>query len=287
MNKELVNWLSTNLKLNEEQISNLITTSEDGTEVLSDDAISILDSTYVERLNKIKNDQFLRGVKSKSKDISKVLKQNSIEIDGNVEDVLSNYFSSVPKNEDSKKSAKKFSAKQAFELPEVQARIKQEIQKYDDLKTEFDGYKKNIETQTVTKLSRAKAKEIFLNTNPVLSQNEEIKTKQINAFLNSIPYDKLKQDGDNFIPVNDNGERLQNERFDDVSFEDYVLSHNFYETHEADPNKTSTKVDTVYSKTGTPKFKSYAEVTAYMKTEKDPEKVKKAVEEYKKLKEAA
>jgi hypothetical protein len=283
MDAKIFDWLITNLNINKEDSTSLFVTNEEGEKSLSENAIDTISDAFKAKMEKLKNDQYQRGIREKGKSIEKVLKQYDVSIDGKVEDVLKGHFDNYKIPVDKKLSD--FEDSELFALPQVKNRLKSEFEKLDALQAEFDDYKKTSEKSKIIDSVRSSARKIFLDSNPVLSKDTKIRERQINAFLNSIPYDRISKDGESFKVSDAEGNQLQNDRYDDVSFNDFVMSHSFFETHEQDSNKTSTKVDTNYSKgdSSVPTFKTYKEVEAYIRTEKDSEKKKIAVENYKKF----
>lgn len=282
--KELNDWIVTNLKLTNEQVEALYTTNDDGEKTLSSEAISILDDAYKSKLDKIKIDQYSKGQKDKARKLEAILKSNNIEINSNkVEDVLSDYFTL---NNGTEKEVKELSKDELFNHPLVKQRLKVEIEKFDSLKNEFDTYKSDSSLKEIRTIARTKAREVFLKSNPILSDNSEIREKQVQAYLNSIDYSKVKLEGDDLIPIDEDGSRLQDDKFNDIDFDSYALGFSFFESHKQDPSKTSTK--TITSKVDTnnvPSFEKYEDVINYTRTEKDPLKVKAVVEKFKALQE--
>lgn len=287
MDTKLVDWIVTNLKLTETEKADLISKNDDGEITLSDNFTQVLDTKFIAKLDKIKNDQYNKGVKDKAIGLETVLKDFGVEITmGNkVEDVLKSHLETVKSTPPSDKKLSEFTDDEVLALDVVKNKLKAEFDKYDKLQNDFTTYKTGFETKRLESVAKDKFRQILLSMNPVLPQDEKLKERQINTFINSIPLNRVKLDeNNNLIPLTEDGKRLQDDRYEDASLESFVSSYNIFETHKQDPTKSSTKTDTKFEGGGSiPNFKNFQEVSTYLRTEKDPAKKEKAVEKWKQI----
>ena len=217
-------------KTDEELVEMIYEKDEEGNLTVKEDAADILiglDEKRVQRIKEEANGQatkkFDEGYKKAQKEVltkfEKDLREKfGLESDKNGLDLIDEIVSTASKGGDITEETLKThplylklegKQKQAFD------------EKYESLKSEYEGFKTDIERKRAMQGVKAKAKESFLSLNPVLSEDKAKADKQIDLFLRGLDEYGYVVDGDTFI-VTKGDDRLEDAHGNPIKIEDFV-----------------------------------------------------------------
>lgn len=219
--------LSHRTLLSEEELTKKLQT-EDGHPLPEVESKTILKGLYTDKYQKITGDSRGRGHKESMKNAAKKLAEQYGVVGSN--DLMETIALIVDT---------KTKAATAAALPDptkpltmTEAMKSQEVATvFNNQKTTNDGLLKKLtdqatdfENQKVYSVVKAKGLNLWHGKNPILSTNEQTKSRQVKAMERDILAGKYKMDGDNIIVLDNEGEPLKNSNYQLVTFEQHVLS---------------------------------------------------------------
>lgn len=144
--------------------------------------------------------------------------------------------------------------------------------KFDETLTEFESFKKNVEREKVIGKVKEDARKVFRSLNPLLSKDPKRAANQESEFLAKLDgFDyQVNEDGNHVILRN--GNRLENENYNPVAFNDFIKSKasDLFDFAEQRPTGNS-GVNTSNSQTeGNYAFQSKDEFMKKYNSETDP-----------------
>lgn len=131
-------------------------------------------------------------------------------------------------------------------LPQVQQMITTKLQeggqKYTELQEEFNQFKQNQERTALKTVAEKRAIAALEKHKAILGEGDD-KTKRLNFFLKSLPYDSFKLHEENgeqkVIVLDENGHTMQDNFGNPIPFEQFIKEQNPYGFHKFDPQQGS------------------------------------------------
>lgn len=204
-----------------------------------------LESAFSAKFKSISEQQLNRGIRESRESLEKKIKtQYGIESNARGEDLIEQIV--MMERQAAAKAAstnlEELSVDQLKGLPQVQEMVKPWVTKYEQVQSEFESFKTNLTRQQQANQVRDAIKREFLNLNPILPTDESKKQKAIDAFVNSFNPDQFQITDAGIKPLGENGNPLQDDKYNEVRLSDYVKANNYFDVHRADPTKASPQI---------------------------------------------
>lgn len=249
LRQTLVDTLRTTNQLEEDDIATFLPEKEDEfKESDFKEKFLELDRSRIETIKERGSDKFEQGIKKGTKKALDSLEKDIRDEFGIDDDELRG-LDLVKKvaelnSKKSKADPSKLSADELKSHPEIIKLLNEKEKSFktreQELKEDFDkqlnGFKKE---QTFGNVSK-KALAIFESMNPVLSKDPEKAANQKNILLNDLKGINFQEDGDQFIPLDADGKRMEDPHGNGINFEKLVKSRaeKYYDFQKADPRDT-------------------------------------------------
>lgn len=190
------------------------------------DAILSKAADTVARLKKERDDYFNRGHQKATKEIMPAVESKFRELTefteeaADFEDLVKKYREHAAKGSKGSKLTDDDVKKHPLYLQLESSRVPKD--EYDKLRTEYEGFKKNTQRESILSRIRDKAWEIVAAKNPIMSENQAVATNRKNDFLQKFnAFDFEEQDGQ--ILVLQEGKRLEDAHGNPRQFSSFVL----------------------------------------------------------------
>jgi len=231
----------------EEEISSALNQiAQDATENETEPKEAIakfLEDAFSAKFRSISEQQLNRGIRESRESLEKKLRQKyEISSSAKGEDLIDQIVEAQRQAAAASASTnlEELSADQLKGLPQVQEMVKPWVSKYEQAQAEFEQFKTGIQQREHASKVRQAIRNEFLSLNPILPSDETKKQKAIDAFVQSFnPQQFAVSETGSIKPLGENGNPLQDDKYNEVRLTDFVRANNYFDVHKADPTKAS------------------------------------------------
>lgn len=231
----------------EEEISSALNQiAQDATENETDPKEGVakfLEDAFAAKFRSISEQQLNRGIRESRESLEKKLRQKyEISSSAKGEDLIDQIVEAQRQAAAASASTnlEELSADQLKGLPQVQEMVKPWVSKYEQAQAEFEQFKTGIQQREHASKVRQAIRNEFLSLNPILPSDETKKQKAIDAFVQSFnPQQFAVTETGSIKPLGENGNPLQDDKYNEVRLTDFVRANNYFDVHKADPSKAS------------------------------------------------
>lgn len=231
----------------EEEISSALNQiAQDATENETDPKEGVakfLEDAFSAKFRSISEQQLNRGIRESRESLEKKLRQKyEISSSAKGEDLIDQIVEAQRQAAAASASTnlEELSADQLKGLPQVQEMVKPWVSKYEQAQAEFEQFKSGIQQREHASKVRQAIRNEFLSLNPILPSDETKKQKAIDAFVQSFnPQQFAVTETGSIKPLGENGNPLQDDKYNEVRLTDFVRANNYFDVHKADPSKAS------------------------------------------------
>ena len=231
----------------EEEISGALNQiAQDATENETDPKEGVakfLEDAFSAKFRSISEQQLNRGIRESRESLEKKLRQKyEISSSAKGEDLIDQIVEAQRQAAAASASTnlEELSADQLKGLPQVQEMVKPWVSKYEQAQAEFEQFKTGIQQREHASKVRQAIRNEFLSLNPILPSDETKKQKAIDAFVQSFnPQQFAVTETGSIKPLGENGNPLQDDKYNEVRLTDFVRANNYFDVHKADPSKAS------------------------------------------------
>lgn len=231
----------------EEEISSALNQiAQDATENETDPKEGVakfLEDAFAAKFRSISEQQLNRGIRESRESLEKKLRQKyEISSSAKGEDLIDQIVEAQRQAAAASASTnlEELSADQLKGLPQVQEMVKPWVSKYEQAQAEFEQFKSGIQQREHASKVRQAIRNEFLSLNPILPSDETKKQKAIDAFVQSFnPQQFAVTETGSIKPLGENGNPLQDDKYNEVRLTDFVRANNYFDVHKADPSKAS------------------------------------------------
>ena len=231
----------------EEEISSALNQiAQDATENDTDPKEGVakfLEDAFSAKFRSISEQQLNRGIRESRESLEKKLRQKyEISSSAKGEDLIDQIVEAQRQAAAASASTnlEELSADQLKGLPQVQEMVKPWVSKYEQAQAEFEQFKTGIQQREHASKVRQAIRNEFLSLNPILPSDETKKQKAIDAFVQSFnPQQFAVTESGSIKPLGENGNPLQDDKYNEVRLTDFVRANNYFDVHKADPSKAS------------------------------------------------
>jgi len=231
----------------EEEISSALNQiAQDATENETDPKEGVakfLEDAFSAKFRSISEQQLNRGIRESRESLEKKLRQKyEISSSAKGEDLIDQIVEAQRQAAAASASTnlEELSADQLKGLPQVQEMVKPWVSKYEQAQAEFEQFKTGIQQREHASKVRQAIRNEFLSLNPILPSDETKKQKAIDAFVQSFnPQQFAVSETGSIKPLGENGNPLQDDKYNEVRLTDFVRANNYFDVHKADPSKAS------------------------------------------------
>lgn len=209
-------------------------TNQETEEVLSTDEVSSkIHDLIGAKMSKVSEDQRKRGTRESLQAREREI-ANKYGVDkGKLDDMI---VAIVEKTKAETKEA--LSSEQSDSVQLMQTKIDALKQKLSDQKSEFTVKVQSFEKEKIMSQVISKGVESWMSLNPSLSDDDAIKSKQIEMFKQQLRSGNYKLDGDTIVVLDSEGNIKEDSNFNPVSFADHVSQNNFLPIRKQDNQVT-------------------------------------------------
>lgn len=168
----------------------------------------------------------------------KLAEKYSLDPSGTIEQMFETFAS---KSNQNSSSPAEITSQQVLNHPDF-LKLKGKFDAYkgqlEEAKQSLEAERKGRKKDKVMTTVRGKIKELWLSKNPLLSQDPQNKSRQIEAFLSQFERENfdIKEDG-SVILTNEDGSEKVDENYNSISLEHLVMSRNYYDLGGKETNK--------------------------------------------------
>jgi hypothetical protein len=224
-------------KLSGKNIDDLKELLQDEEGELKEDAQKIFVETVVTKFKDsektAKEQQYNRGIREKGQAIEKALKPlfDKHKIDASTaEEGITELAEKLKQAKPSTDDPATLDKDKLRKLPAFQEILNEELsvkdQKIEELQEQYNSYVSNIQTRELTNSVKSEALKILEKNKARFSgDTTDAKAGDIDFHLKAIGIDRFKVDGDEIIPVDQDGNQLRDDAKNLVSFDEYIKSN--------------------------------------------------------------
>lgn len=225
-----------------DRLNTIVQDAGEDKESATQQAGEYLETLFGEKFRSIGQQQLDRGIRESREGLEKKLRsQYGIESNAKGEELIEQIVQAERQKAAAEASTnlEELSADQLKGLPQVQALVKPWVEKYESVQGEFDNFKTSIEQRSHADKVRNAIRQEFLSLNPILPKDEAKRNRAIDAFVASFDPSRFAVTDNGIKPLGDNGQPLQDDKYNEVRFSEFVRSNNYFDVHKQDPEKSS------------------------------------------------